>query len=109
MELITDNFLNIAFAAFFGFVLYSMFSKKGKGMMMGGDIVDTATDEIAQTSGMLSTRIRAHVIQPKSGVKHVSLEISENAKLGASMKPVRLSKQEAETLIGMLNEVVSKT
>ena len=109
MELIIDNSLHFLFAGFFAFVLYSMFSKKGKGRMMGGDIVDTATNEIAQSSGMLSTKIRAHVIQPKSGAKHVSLEISENAKLGASMKPVRLSKQEAQTLIGMLNEVVSKT
>lgn len=109
METLMDNIFILVFAAFFVFVLYSMFSKRGKGMMLGGEIVDTATSEIDQSSGMLSTKIRAHVIRSKTGNKHIGIEISENAKLGASMKPLKLTKREAEKLIGMLNEVVSKT
>lgn len=77
--------------------------------MLGGEIIGTAKDDIQQSSGMLTTKIRAYVIQSKSGNKHIGLEISENAKLGASLKPIKLSKQEAEKLIGMLNDVVSKT
>lgn len=109
MNELFENISPVVFVAFFAFVMYSMFSKKGKGIMMGGNIVDTANDQIVQSSGMLTTKIRAHVIQSKSGERHLGLEISENVKLGASMKSVKLSKQEAEKLIGMLNEVVSKT
>ncbi len=109
MQALTDNIFYVVFVAFFLFVMYSIFSKKGKGKMMGGEIVETSANEIVQSSGILTTTIRTHVIKSKTGGRHIGIEISENAKLGASMKPIKLSKQEAEKLIGMLSEAVSKT
>lgn len=77
--------------------------------MLGGTIIDTAKDEITTSEGIAKIALRAHVVEAKNGAKHVGLELSQNAKLAASMTPIKLSKQEAETLIGMLREVVDKT
>jgi hypothetical protein len=109
MQILLDNIVLILFIPFFAYVFYSIFSKKGKGRMLGGSIVDTSSDEITQKSGMLTTTIRAHVVESKSGDKHVGIEISENAKLGASFKPIKLSKSEADTLVRMINEASAKT
>ena len=98
-----------AFAVFAAYVGYSMFSKRGKGRMLGGTIIDTASEEIVQKSGILTTSIKAHVVETKNQEKLVGLEISENAKLGASFKPIRLTKTEAEKLMRMISETVSKT
>ncbi|MEO2266820.1 hypothetical protein V1358_05870 [Pseudoalteromonas sp. YIC-656] len=104
-----DTILLSIFFGFMGFVLWSMFSKTGKGLMLGGKIVHTANDEITQTQGIKKTAIRVHLIETKSGTKQVGIELSDNAKLAASMTPIRLSKQEAETLINMIKEVTDKT
>jgi ABC-type Na+ efflux pump permease subunit len=109
MDDIAGKILPIIFFGFFAFVLWSMFSKAGKGRMLGGTIIDTAKDEITSNEGIAKTALRAHVVEAKNGTKHVGLELSQNAKLAASMTPIKLSKKEAETLIGMLREVVDKT
>jgi hypothetical protein len=109
MDQIMNNIVFLAVPLIIGFVLYTMFTKSGKGRMLGGTIIDSSSEEIIQKSGMLTTAIRAHVVESKTKGKHVGLEISEGAKLGASFKPIKLSKPEAETLIRMLSEAVSKT
>jgi hypothetical protein len=109
MDNILSNIPLLIFFGFMGFVLWSMFSKTGKGRMLGGKIVHTANDEILQTQGMNKTAIRAHLIETKSGSKHVGIELSDNAKLAASMRPIKLTKQEAESLINMIKEVADKT
>jgi len=88
-----------------GFVLYSMYSKSGKGRMLGGTIIKTAREEITQKSGITTRSIRSHVIEKKnSKQRHIGIEIFDSQKLGASLKPVILSKNEAEKLVRMLNE-----
>ena len=109
MQLVLDNLFIAFFVVFGGMVAFTLFTSRGKGLMLGGKIMATASEEVRQSSGMLTTTVRAHVVEARGGGKHVGIEISENAKLGASFKPLKLSKGEAETLIGMLNEVVSKT
>ena len=109
VEYLSEYFLFLLFLGFSGYALWSMFSKSGRGRMLGGEIIDSAADEIVQKEGALTSTIRAHVIQTTSNTKHVGLEISENAKLGASFRPMKLSKKEAETLVKMINEVLSKT
>jgi hypothetical protein len=109
VQIVEDNFIFVFIILFFGYVFYSMFSKQGKGRMLGGTITETATEEIVQKSGMLTTAIRTHVVETKNGDKRVGIEISENAKFGASFKPIKLTKMEAETLIRMLSEAVAKT
>ncbi len=107
-DLISSIFL-IIFIGFMAFVFWSMFSKKGKGRMLGGTIIHTAKYEVVQTEGIAKTIIRAHVIETKTGSKHVGLELSESAKLAVSMTPIKLTKQEAESLIYMVKEVIEKT
>jgi len=109
MQLLPDNLFLFVFVAIAGFALFTLFTSRGKGLMFGGRIVASASDEIRQSSGLLTTTLRAHVVEASGGSKHVGIEISENAKLGASFKPLKLSKGEAETLIRMLSEVVAKT
>lgn len=104
-----DKLVFIAAPLIIAYVFYTMFTKSGKGRMLGGTIIDSSSEEIIQKSGMLTTAIRAHVVESKNKIKHIGLEISEGAKLGASFKPIKLSKSEAETLIRMLSEAVSKT
>ncbi|WP_221801519.1 hypothetical protein [Oceanobacter mangrovi] len=109
MDNVLSNVSLLIFFGFMGFVLWSMFSKTGKGRILGGKIVHTANDEIIQAQGTNKTTIRAHVIETNSGSKHVGIELSDNAKLAASMRPIKLTKQEAESLINMIKEVVEKT
>jgi len=109
MDQLIGNIIPIIAIGIIGYVFYSMFTKSGKGKMLGGTIVETTSEEIEQKSGMLTTTVRAHVVEASAGNKHVGLEISEGAKLGASYKPVKLSRSEAETLVRMLNEAISKT
>lgn len=77
--------------------------------MLGGTIIHTASDEIIHTKGIAKSVIRAHLVETKSGSKHVGIELSENAKLAASMKPIKLTKEEAEKLIGMIREIADRT
>ena len=97
----------LIFVAFLAFVMWSMFSKAGKGKMLGGSILSSASQEITQSKGIQSTAIRAHTIQAKDGSRHVGLELSQNAKLSARMIPIKLTKHEAETLSTMLSEVAN--
>lgn len=106
---IVDKVMLLAFVAFFVFIFWSLFSKSGKGRLLGGKILTTAKDEIIKKEGISKTALRAHLVEAKDGTKHVGLELSQNAKLAASMTPIKLSKQEAETLISMIREVADKT
>ncbi len=99
----------ILFAGFMAFVFWSMFSKKGKGRMLGGSIIHTSSEEIIHTKGIAKSVIRAHVVESKNGSKHIGIELSENAKLAASMKPIKLTKEEAQKLIRMITEVANRT
>lgn len=104
------SFFPIIFVAcFFTFIFWSMFSKKGKGRMLGGSIIHTSSEEIIHTKGIAKSVIRAHVVETKGGSKHIGIELSENAKLAASMKPIKLTKEEAQKLIRMLSEVANRT
>ncbi len=99
----------LAFAGVAVFLAWFSFSKRGKGLMLGGTIIDTCTEEIVQKTGMLTTAIRVHVVETKNKDKLVGLEISENRKLGVSFKTVKLTKTEAEKLARMISETANKT
>lgn len=98
----------LVFAAFFAFVLWSAFSRKGKGRMLGGSIETTAAHQVSRADGLVKTTIRAHTIVANDGSRHVGLELSRNAKLGFQVTPIKLTRQEAETLIHMLREVTNQ-
>lgn len=104
------NTLVISFVVFFFlYVLYTMFSKRGRGNLLGGTIIDSSREEITQKVGMIKTTIRAHVIESKTKNKHIGLEIAATSILSADIKPIKLSKSEAETLVRMLREAISRT
>lgn len=109
IEFASDYLIYVVFVGFAGYVMYSMFTKQGKGRMLGGTIIETTKEEINQQTGMLTTVIRTHLIESKSQQKLVGIEISENAKLGASFKPITLNKSEAQKFVRMINDVISKT
>ena len=109
MQSVLDYLPIVMFVVIGGAVTFGLFTKRGKGMMLGGRIVHSARDEVRQSRGLLRTALRAHVVEARDGNRHVGIEIYESAKLGASFKPVQLSRSEARTLIGMLEEVVAKT
>lgn len=104
-----DYFFYLIFAGIFAFALYSLFTKHGKGRMMGGTITETLPDEIVQKKGIVTTTIKVHVIDSNQSEKLVGVDISESAKLGASFKPISLSKTDAQKLAHMLNDAASKT
>lgn len=109
MDEFLEQFGPFIFLAFMAYVIWSMFSKSGKGRMLGGKILESASNEIVQKNGMVTLTLRSHLIESSSGRRHIGLELSQNAKLGASMVPIKLSKAEAEKLIGMLREIAEKT
>jgi len=104
-----DNLFYIFFFGFIAFFIYSVFTMSGKGRMFGGEIIGTLNDSIVQHSGLNKTTIKIHLIEKKQGEKFVGIELTDNAKLAWSMRPITFSKAEAEQLAGMLNEAISKT
>jgi hypothetical protein len=77
--------------------------------MLGGTIIHTSSEEIIHNKGIVKSIIRAHLIETKSGSKHVGIELSDNAKLAASMRPIKLDREEAEILIRMIRDIANRT
>ncbi len=96
----------VAFVLFF---LFLVFTKKGRGLMLGGRIIRTVKGEIKQRAGIARTVIRVHVIGRKKEPEHrVSIELTQSAILAWSMTPIQLTKPEATKLIAMLSEAVDE-
>jgi len=92
----------ILFFGLVGYFIFMIFTKKGRGMILGGKIVKTIDDEIKQREGIGSTTIRVHVIERKKQIDHsVAIELNQHAYLAWSMMPIKLSKDEARQLISM--------
>jgi len=77
--------------------------------MFGGKIVGTLGDSIIQQNGITKTTIKIHLIEKKHGEKVVGVELTDNAKLAWAMRPITFTKSEAQQLVAMLNEAISKT
>jgi len=96
------------FLCFIAYFVFSIFTKKGKGRLLGGKIVRTIDTEIKQSKGIARTTIRAHVIDRKKSVENsISIELNQHAFLAWSMMPINLSKEEAKTLVSMLQEAIN--
>ena len=91
-----DNFFYLFFFGFIAFFLYSVFTKHGRGRMFGGKIVGTLNESIVQTSGINKTIMKIHLIEKKSGEKHVGVDLTDNAKLAWSMRPLTFTQSEAK-------------
>ena len=76
---------------------------------MGGRIVQTIDTEIKQSKGISRSTIRAHIIHKKHEVENsISIELNHHAFFGWSIIPINLSKNEAKTLISMLQEAIKE-
>ena len=105
--MIMDILFPLFFIGFVGFFVYSVFTKKGRGRFFGGKILKTIDTEIKSRKGMMNSTIRVHVIEKKKQIENaVSIELNQHAYLAWSMMPINLSKDDAKTLISMLEEAV---
>ena len=104
MEILVPLF----FAVFITYFVFSIFTKKGKGRLLGGRIIRTIDTEIKQSKGITRTTIRAHVINTKHEAENsISIELNQHAFLGWSMNAMSLTKSEAKILISMLQEAAN--
>lgn len=100
-----EIFVPLFFVVFIAYFVFSIFTKKGKGRLLGGTIVRTIGTEIKQSKGITRTTIRAHIIDMKHHAENsISIELNQHAFLGWSMNAMTLTKSEAKTLIEMLQE-----
>jgi hypothetical protein len=99
----------IFFVAFISFFLFTVFTKKGKGRMFGGEILETIPDEIRPNLKGVKTTIKMHVVRKKNEISNsIGIEITDKTFLSWNMRPLTLSKSEAQKLIMMLNEAINK-
>ena len=89
------------------FILFSIFTKRGKGFLFNGRITKTIEGKIKETGGLNNISIHVHVIESSSESEAgVGLEIHQSAILGWSVTPINLSKTNAKQLISMLQQAV---
>jgi hypothetical protein len=94
-------------AAFFVSWIYVSFTKKGKGMFFGGQIVETIGDKVGTKRGIINANVKVHVIKtklPEPNSHQVGLELSQSSFLSYQMSPITLTHQEAVRLSEMLKE-----
>jgi hypothetical protein len=105
-----DQFFWVFFAAFLAYFAYSVFTKHGKGRMFGGEIVKTLEPQIAKTKGMVTTKIKVHVIKPSERLheRDIGIEFSHSAIMGWSMTPITLTAAEALQLKSLIEEGLSE-
>ncbi|WGL17729.1 hypothetical protein PVT68_05390 [Microbulbifer bruguierae] len=98
-----------AIAGFFGLAVWQLFTKNGRGKVLGGSIVETLSEQVVYKKGAKTTEITVHVIAHGMPQKLVGIEIKEKAFAGFSLKPISLSKAEALRLAKLLTEAAQKT
>ena len=87
------------FLGFFVFILFMIFSGKGKSLMFGGKIIKTMESVSKGKKRMLiSSGVKVHVIEVAPNVRNVGLEITQSSGLSYSMVPVSLPVSEAKIL-----------
>jgi hypothetical protein len=76
--------------------------------MFGGEIVKTLEPQIEKTKGVVTTKIKVHVIKPseRPQERDVGIELSHSAIMGWSMTPITLTAAEALQLKVLIEEAV---
>ncbi|NIQ16599.1 MAG: hypothetical protein GTO02_20095, partial [Candidatus Dadabacteria bacterium] len=99
-----DNLIYFIFIAFFGYFIYTIFTKSGKGKMFGGEIVKTLDRHIEKRDGIQTIKIKIHVIKPKDRPheRDIGIELTQSAKLSWNMIPIKLNSSEAKDLSLMI-------
>ena len=104
-----DNWFWVFFVAFAAYIAYSLFTKRGKGRMFGGEIIETLQPTISKKRGMMRTNIKVHLVKPRDrpNERDVGIEMSHSAMLAWSMTPITLTAREAAQLKELIDAALS--
>jgi hypothetical protein len=104
-----DNWFWVFFVALAAYIAYSLFTKRGKGRMFGGEIIETLQPTISKRRAMMRTNIKVHLVKPKGrpNERDVGIELSHSAALAWSMTPIILTAQEAAQLRELIDAALS--
>lgn len=104
MDAFFDNFFWVFLVGIVAYIAYSVFTKRGKGRMFGGEIIKTLPPTISKRRGMVRTHIKVHLIKPsdRPNERDVGIELCHFAVLAWNMTPIILTAQEAL----QLNELI---
>jgi hypothetical protein len=104
-----DNYFWVLIVAFAAYFAYSVFTKRGKGRMFGGEIVRTLLPTISKRRGMVRTNIKVHLVKPahRPNERDVGIELSHSAVLAWNMTPITLTAQEASQLRELIDTALS--
>ena len=86
---------------FVGFIGYTVMSKKGRGRLLGGQIVESISPSVRKKRGSVTTTVQIHRIQLKGDNRpnHIAVEICSRALLGFTIAPITLTESETKQLI----------
>jgi hypothetical protein len=102
---------DLIFYAIFGSVLayfaYSVVRHRGfKAAMFGAKIVSSVGQVSVKRRGLISQKLRVHILGGGAADRAVGLELSSSAPGAWSMTPISLSVSEAAELVALLEEAL---
>jgi len=109
LDALFDYFFWVFFVGIAAYIVYSLFTKRGKGRMFGGEIVETLLPTISKRRGMVRTNIKVHLIKPsdRPNERDIGIEFSRSAVLAWNMTPITLTAQEASQLRELIDTGLS--
>lgn len=104
------EFLPLLFAGVFVFVIGKLLYGRMRhgswtGSFLGGSIERTV-GEVALDSQMIASQILKVHVMKGAGEDFVAMVLVSKAPLGASMQPIKLTREQAGTLAGFLQEAM---
>jgi hypothetical protein len=90
----------ILFAAFFGYVLWTLFSRKGRGKALGGEIVWSGPEKKVGGTSLSKEVVTVHLIRTSnpSDPFSIGVEYRATALMAASTTPIKLTTEQAGEL-----------
>ncbi len=97
----------VLFSAFIGWILYSNFTKKGRGLVLGGEIEKTLDREVENSDSFVKTKIKVHILKPRNSEENrIIIEYLNKTKMHWNSTDINLSKSEVKEMISLLNEAL---
>ena len=106
MDLLIELWPVLIFIVFVAAFLFFVISKKGKGMMFGGEIIHTINGNPQGKRRIITTGVKVHVVQAAPMVRFVGLEINQSGGLSWQMIPISLPISDARLLADMINQAI---
>ena len=95
-----ESIFFLAFAGFMAFILWSLFSSKGRSRQFGGDFAWSSEPHVIKDGNDGKEVLIIHKVTPsdQSALPGVGLEYRATATLAASMVPILLTREQARQL-----------